>query len=98
MAMDMWPMGFLFFLIQSLLISPWYDAEGELLYTSNNDVCCMFIWGCVTFYLDSVENTIYNDDGEDFKFTMLNSTLVKHFPQQKLDYLKFLIKSKCLYH
>lgn len=69
-----------------------------LLLTSNNEhknlICCIFVYIYVSFYLDTVENTIYNDDGEIFKFTMLSSTLVKHFPSEKLDKLKFLIKSK----
>lgn len=49
----------------------------------------------VCFNLDSVENTIYNDDGKTIKFTILIGTLVKQFPLEKLDHLKCLIKSKC---
>lgn len=83
-----------------MFFSTLYNTKNvtTLLLTSNNEhknlICCIFVYIYVSFYLDTVENTIYNDDGEIFKFTMLSSTLVKHFPSEKLDKLKFLIKSK----
>lgn len=89
-----------FFKYYPVFISTLYNTKNipTLLLTSNNEhknlICCIFIYIYVSFYLDTVENTIYNDDGEIFKFTMLSSTLVKHFPSEKLDKLKFLIKSK----
>lgn len=62
-----------------------------------NFICCIFVYIYVFFYLDIVENIIYNDDGEIFKFIMFSSIFVKYFLLEKLDKLKFLIKSKFSY-
>lgn len=50
-----------------------------------------------SFCLDNAEETPYNDHGASVRFTRLNNILADQFPPEKVEKLKFLLKSKWLF-
>lgn len=49
-----------------------------------------------SYYLDIVQNTFYKDRGARVRFTKLSNVLAKDFPTQKIEKLKYTLKSKWL--
>ncbi|XP_052710846.1 uncharacterized protein LOC128185240 [Crassostrea angulata] len=56
-----------------------------------------FIGKTVHEISDNVKETPYNDHGASVRFTRLNNILADEFPLEKVEKLKFVLKSKWLF-